>query len=93
MNFDTRTVFDLMSIDPDLERNLSAIIDAEKYLWTSSGKTSENDFVRSVIPMVKDEIRFYLKNRAHRIKLGFLKGMIDTDKIDYFHLIPSISKI
>ena len=93
MNFDTRTVLDLMILDSELELNISAIIDAEKYLWVSSGKTSENDFVRSVIPIVKDELNFYIKNRLHRIKMTFLKKMIDLNKIDYYYLIPVVAKI
>jgi hypothetical protein len=95
MNFDTRTVLDLMILDPDLERNVSAIVDGEKFLWVSSGKTSQNDFVHSVIPLVKDEIKFYLNVKLHRnnLKLYFLKKYIDLDKIDYFHLIPAVCKI
>lgn len=93
MNFDTRTVLDLMIIDPDLERNISAIVDGEKFLWTSYGKESQNEFVKSVIPLVKDEIHFYLKTRLYRIKMSFLKNMINLENIDYFHLIPAVSKI
>jgi hypothetical protein len=93
MNFDTRTVLDLITLDSDLELNISAMVDAEKYLWVTSGKTSENDFVRSVIPLVKDELNFYMKNRLYRIKMTFLKNLIDLDKVDYYHLIPSVAKI
>jgi hypothetical protein len=93
MNFDTRTVLDLMILDPELELNISAIVDGEKYLWVSSGKTSENDFVRSVIPLVKDELAFYMKNRLYRLKMTFLKKMIDLNKVDYYHLIPAVAKI
>jgi hypothetical protein len=93
MSFDTRTVLDLMILDPELELNISAIVDGEKYLWVSSGKTSENDFVRSVIPLVKDELAFYMKNRLYRLKMTFLKKMIDLNKVDYYHLIPAVAKI
>lgn len=93
MNFDTRTVLDLMIIDPDLERNVSAIVDGEKFLWTSSGKTSQNEFVKSVIPLVKDELQFYMKTRLYRIKMTFLKNMVNLENVDYFHLIPAVSKI
>ena len=93
MNFDTRTVLDLMILDPDLELNISALVDAEKYLWIDSGKTSENDFVRSVIPLVKDELNFYMKNRLYRLKMTFLRKMIDLNKVDYYHLIPAVAKI
>jgi len=93
MNFDTRTVLDLILIDSDLERNLTAIIEGEKYIWTSVGNKSENAFVKSVIPLVKDELKFYLKNRLFRQKLSFLSKLIDLDKVDYFHLIPAVAKI
>jgi hypothetical protein len=93
MNFDTRTVLDLMIIDPDLERNISAIVDGEKFLWVSTGKTSQNDFVRSIIPLVKDELKFYMTTRLYKIKLGFLKKIVNLDKVDYYHLIPAVTKI
>lgn len=93
MNFDTRTVLDLMILDPDLERNVSAIVDGEKFLWTLSGKTSQNEFVRSVIPIVKDELNFYMKTRLYRIKMESLKNLIDLEKVDYYHLIPAVVKI
>jgi hypothetical protein len=93
MNFDTRTVLDLMILDPDLERNISAIVDGEKFIWASSGKTSQNDFVRSVIPLVKDELKFYMTTRLYRMKMSFLKKLIDLDKVDYYHLIPAVAKI
>lgn len=93
MNFDTRTVLDVILLDPNLESVLTALVDAEKVLWVKSGKTSENEFVRSVMPIVKDELGFYLKTRAHRLKLGFLKKFIDLDKVDYYHLIPAVAKI
>ena len=93
MNFDTRTVFDLLILDPDLEIIINSLVDAEKFIYTNSGKTSENDFVRSVVPIVKDELKFYLKYKSHKMKLGFLNKMIDLDKVDYYHLIPAVCKI
>ena len=94
MNFDTRTVLDIILLDPALETILTALVDAEKSLWIKSGGTSENEFVRSVMPLVKDELKFYMKNRIHRvIKLIFLKKLVDLDKVDYYHLIPAVAKI
>lgn len=94
MNFDTRTVLDIILLDPSLETILTALVDAEKSLWIKSGGTSENEFVRSVIPIVKDELKFYMKNHIHRVmKLGFLKKLVDLDKVDYYHLIPAVAKI
>ncbi len=84
MNFDTRTVFEII---------INSLVDAEKYIYTKSGKTSENEFVRSVVPLVKDELKFYLKHKSHKMKLGFLNKMIDLDKVDYYHLIPAVCKI
>lgn len=93
MNFDTRTIFDIIVLDPDLESVLTALVDGEKILWIRSGKTSESDFVKSVIPIVKDELRFYMKTRLYKMKLGFLKNMINLEKVDYFQLIPVVAKI
>jgi hypothetical protein len=93
MNFDTRTVLDLILLDNDLEIVLNAMVDAEKVIWHQTGKTSQNDFVKSVIPLVRDELSFYLKHRLHRMKLGFLRKHINLDKVDYYHLIPAVAKI
>jgi hypothetical protein len=93
MNFNTRTVLDLFILDPDLEIVISALVEGEKILWDDLNNTSQNDFVRSVIPLVKDELKFYMKTRVHRLKLGFLKKMVDLDKVDYYHLIPAVAKI
>ena len=94
MNFDTRTVLDIILLDQSLESVLTALVDAEKVIWIKSGKTSENEFVRSVIPIVKDDLKFYMKNHIHRVmKLGFLKKLVDLDKVDYYHLIPAVAKI
>jgi hypothetical protein len=93
MNFDTRTVLDLFILDPDLEIVICALVDGERILWNGIGNTSQNDFVRSIIPLVKDELKFYMKTRLHRIKLGFLKKMINLEKVDYYHLIPAVAKI
>lgn len=93
MNFDTRTVLDIILLDPDLESVLTALVDGEKILWVNMGKTGENEFVRSVVPLIKDELRFYMKTRLYRMKLNFLKNMVNLDKVDYFHLIPAVAKI
>jgi len=93
MNFDTRTTLDIILLDQGLESVLTALVDAEKIIWVKSGKTSENEFVRFVIPIVKDELRFYMRHRLHKIKLGFLKKFVDLDKVDYYQLIPAVAKI
>lgn len=93
MNFDTRTVLDVILLDPDLESILTALVDAEKFIWIKSGKTSENDFVRSIIPLIKDELKFYMKTRLFKMKLSFLNTIVDLDKVDYYHLIPAVAKI
>lgn len=93
MNFDTRTVFDLLILDPDLEIIINSLVDAEKCIYIKSGKTSENDFVRSVVPLVKDELKFYLRHKSHKLKLGFLNKLVDLDNVDYYHLIPAVCKI
>lgn len=93
MNFDTRTVLDLFILDPDLEIIVSSLVDGERIIWDGTGNKSKNEFVRFVIPVVKDELKFYIKTRLHKMRLGFLKKMIDLDKVDYYHLIPAVCKI
>ena len=94
MNFNTRTVLDLIILDPELEQNISAIVDGERVLWVSSGNSSsKNEFIRFVIPLVKDELKFYMTTRLYKSKMTFLKKLIDLERVDYYHLIPAITKI
>lgn len=93
MNFDTRTALDLFQLDSDLKAIVASIIDGERILWEETQSTSQNDFVRHVIPLVKDELKFYLKTYAYRKKLSFIRPLIDLDKIDYYRLIPEVSDI
>lgn len=89
MNFNTRTVLDILILDEDLQMVLESMIEAERLIWSGD---SPSAFVKFVIPLVKDELKFYIKNRLHRKKLGFLKKFINLDDVDYYHLVPAIAK-
>jgi len=56
MNFDTRTVLDIIYLDGKLAKQLETLITEERYLWTKTGKSSPNQFIKTIIPVVKDEL-------------------------------------
>jgi hypothetical protein len=91
MNFDTRTILDVVILDKDLETVLASLIEAERIIWYETGENSQNQFVKSIIPLIKDELKFYMKTKLYRKKLGFLKNLVDLEKVDYFHLIPAVA--
>lgn len=93
MNFDTRTVLDILSLDSTFAREIEALILEERELWRKAGKTSNNDFVKSTIPLVQDSIRLGIIQSLNSLKLPHIAKYIDYGNIDYFQLIPTLAKI
>lgn len=93
MNFDTRTILDILSLDKKLAKEMEDMILEEKKLWTKSGKTSNNEFVKSIAPVIKDTIKISMSNSLNSLKLPHISKYIDYDNVDYFQLIPALAKI
>lgn len=93
MNFDTRTLLDVITLDKSFEREIENRILEEKKLWSKTGKTSNNDFVQSIIPIIKDEIKNSIKSTLYKEQLLFLSSYIDLDNVDFYHLIPTLASI
>lgn len=93
MNFDTRTVLDIISLDGKFAKEVEDMILEEKKLWTKAGMTSNNDFIKSILPSVKDEIKTGVIRSLNSLKLPHISNYIDYNNVDYFQLIPAIAKI
>lgn len=93
MNFDTRTVLDILTLDGTFAREIEALILEEREMWKKAGKTSNNDFVKSVIPLVRDSIRTGVIQSLNSLKLPHISKYINYGNIDYFQLIPTLAKI
>ena len=95
MNFDTRTVIDLIALDDDLKNKLSRIVDDEKLFLLSMDDSSidEAEFIASVSPLINDNLKRYIKIDLRGTDLSFLKGMINLNKVDYKLVFESIKQV
>jgi hypothetical protein len=95
MNFNTRTVIDLITLDDDLKNKLNRIVDDEKLFLFSMGDSSidEAEFIASVCPLIHDNLKRYIKLDLRSTDLSFLKGIINLNKVDYKLVFESIKQV
>ena len=101
MNFDTRTVLDLISLDTQLkEEILSILIEEEKLLSKKIKKNSTKSpdsktelSYESTIPTIQDCLKMFLRKDLKRIELSILKGSIDLNKVSYQEIIDSVRNL
>jgi hypothetical protein len=92
MNFDTRTVRDLIYLDQSLKSDLLNCIDEE--LIFSSGRDffDEDEFAEVLKPLFQDYLKNFMKKKLSKMKLNFVRSMIDLNKVDYKYLIDYLTK-
>lgn len=90
MSFDTRTILDILSLDKNLSKNIMEFIAEEHRLWQNAGKKSKTDFVNSIIPALKDELKQGTIQYTEKAKIPQIAKYINYDKIDYFHFVNEI---
>lgn len=91
MNFDTRTVIDIISINDDLKTKLIEIISEEKIILKKMKHFSYEDFLQSLEPRIKYEIKLCLKKDLKAMQLSVLCGIINVNNIDCKCIIDSVS--
>jgi hypothetical protein len=92
MNFDTRTVIDLISLDDGLKEKLQDTVDEELLMFQSTDAFTDDEFIDSVIPHIKDYLKISIKKNLKTLDLDFIKKMINLDNVDYKKLIDYINK-
>lgn len=94
MNFNTRTIVDLINIDTDLKNKLNRIIDDERMFLLSMDDTSidETDFIITISPIIHENLKRYVKIDLRSTDLSFLKGMINLNEVDYKMVFESITQ-
>ena len=92
MNFDTRTVIDLISLDDELKEKLQDTVDEELLMFQSTDSFTDEEFIDSVIPHIKDYLKISIKKNLKTLELDFIKKMINLDNVDYKKLIDYINK-
>ena len=94
MNFNTRTIIDLIELDSDLKSKLNRIIDDERLFVLSMDDASidETDFIIAISPIIHETLKRYVKIDLRGTDLSFLKGMINLNAVDYKMVFESITQ-
>lgn len=95
MNFNTRTIVDLINLDYDLKSKLNSIIDDERLFLLSMNDASidEVDFIITISPIMHETLKRYVKIDLRGTDLSFLNGMINLNEVDYKMVFESITQV
>jgi len=92
MNFDTRTVTDLISLSEKLKKQMQTSIDEEFLLFDGDERFTEETFAELLTPILKDHLKGFIKSDLKKMDLLFLKKMIDINKVNYKEVIDYLTK-
>lgn len=92
MNFDTRTLIDLIKLDQELLEDLRYTIAEEQRFSENIEQYDYDVFVDSVSPLLKDIIKSFMRNKLKDIGLPLLKGIVSIDNVDYKTFVNEIQK-
>ena len=95
MNFNTRTILNLIELDSDLKSKLNRIIDDERLFVLSMDDASidEADFMITISPIIHETLKRYVKIDLRGTDLSFLKGMINLNAVDYKMVFENITQV
>lgn len=92
MNFDTRTVTDLISLSEKLKKQMQTSIDEEFLLFDGDERFTEETFAELLTPILKDQLKQFIKTDLKKMDLLFLKKMIDINKVNYKEVVDYLTK-
>ena len=91
MNFDTRTMLDIMNLNEELKDSLFHIVLIEQESLADIDKSNEDILLNSVTPIIKNKLKeFLFRKELINMNLGILKGTININSIDYKSLIREV---
>ena len=95
MNFNTRTILNLIELDSDLKSKLNRIIDDERLFVLSMDDASidEANFIITIYPIIHETLKRYVKIDLRGTDLSFLNGMINLNEVDYKMVFESITQV
>lgn len=91
MNFDTRTVMDIIELNDELKDELFEIVFQEQ-LFCENKKLNADEFSDMVMPSIKDTLKRFFKRGLTEMNLSVLKGTINLNNVDYTYLVDLVSK-
>jgi hypothetical protein len=92
MNFDTRTILDIISLNGELKESLFEIVLTEQESLDDKDEFNEDVLLNSAIPVIKNRLKdFLFRKELTNMELGILKGIININNIDYKFLIREVT--
>lgn len=95
MNFDTRTVIDLITLNDSLKNKLFEVIDSELLLFNYSHdvERDEDEFALTIAPLLKRHIEKFFKVEFKKSDLFLIRKTINLKNVNYKQLVDNITKI
>ncbi len=92
MNFDTRTIIDVIKLNVSASEDFISTIKEEQIFSENIEQYDYDIFVDSIVPLLKDKLKLFLKRQLKEMNLPVLKGTINVDNIDYKVFVNEIQK-
>lgn len=92
MNFDTRTIIDLVKLDETFTEDFKLMVIEEQRFSEKIEQYDYDVFVDSIVPLLKDRLKFFIKNDLKKIGLPILKGRVNIDNVDFKLFVNEIQK-
>ena len=101
INFDTRTVNDLINLDDDLKYQIISIVNEEEYIYKKNKINHlvndyhfiSDDYLNAILPNIKDCLKSFIKKNLNKMGLSDLKGVINLNNVDYGYIVNVSIKI
>lgn len=92
MNFDTRTIIDIINLNNELKETLFDIILNEQMAIGDADEFNNKILMQSVTPILKNKLKeFLFIKELNKMDLSILKGIVDLKNVDYDFLIKEIT--
>lgn len=92
MNFDTRTIIDVIKLNVSASEDFISTIKEEQIFSENIEQYDYDIFVDSIVPLLKDKLKLFLKKNLKDIGLPILKGAVKIENIDYKVFVNEIQK-
>jgi hypothetical protein len=95
MNFDTRTVIDIITLNDSLKQKIFQTIDAELLLfnYTHDVERDEDEFALAIAPLLKRYIEQFFKTEFKKSELYLIRKTINLKNVNYKQLVDNVTKI